>query len=362
MGVVQEESATRVGYFEAGKPISDLRIFDRQMWLGAACLRVGGIGDVGTHERSRNQGLARKVVQAAVEWMSPRYDLSLLFGIPGFYEKFGYISCIPEYRATISLADTQGARERLRSRCFVPEDLEAMLGLHRRRFDGSSGGMVRDPAWYDPPRRACGYGRRGKIRMVLNGSGAPVGYVSYDDLPLQVNVAEVVGEGSAVHETILSLLASAARARGLAGIELHLPPGDPFMLFARRYGYTSTISYPRDRGGMVRICNLRGTLEALLPELERLWPAEAPGLMVETDMGTLGVARRNGRLGIMEEAGQALPRIKLPQSLLTALIFGYRGFAEIAERPDFVMSAGAREVAEALFPLREMFIAGPDRF
>ncbi|NLT43325.1 MAG: GNAT family N-acetyltransferase [Anaerolineae bacterium] len=357
-----EQHGTRVAYVEDGKHISDLQVYDRWMWLGAARLHVGCIGGVGTSERSRNRGLARRVLSDAVEWMATRYDLSMLFGIPDFYSRFGFSTCIPEHRVSLSLRDIECARMLLPSRPYVPEDRPRLLELHAKRFAGSVGAFDRTGSWFDPQRRSSGYGRRAAIRLILDGHGRPCGYLTLDDTPQQATVSEVVGRTPEVYETALALVAEAVRGRGQGSADVHLPHDDPFVIYSRRFAFCGTTQYLRERGGMMRVCDLRSTLGHLTPELDRRLPEGASGLYLETDIGAAGLRRGSRGLEVVDEPVGGLPRLTVPQRLLVTLLVGYRAVAEVLSDPACHADPGAQEVAEALFPLRSPFVPGPDRF
>lgn len=357
-----EAHGTRVAYIEDGKHISDLQIFDRWMWLGAAKVHVACIGGVGTTERSRNRGLARKVLNAAVDWMATRYDLSLLFGIPDFYGRFGYATCIPEHRVTLSLRDVEAAKPLLAHRPYIPEDRARLLELHASRASGSVGAFDHDAPWFEPHRRSSTYGRRATIRLFLDADERACGYLILDDTLQQATVSEVVGESPAVYETALALIAAAMRGRGLAVTEVHLPADDPFVVHARRYGLSATVQFPRERGGMMRVCDLKSTLTRLLPDLEGRLPQECAGLYLETDIGTYALCRSGGRLALTEERPAGLPTVRIPQRMLVTLLMGYRSAWEVATDRGCSFEPASLEVAEALFPLRTPFVPGPDRF
>lgn len=357
-----EPNGIRVAYMEDGKHVSDLQVLDRQMWLGAGKLRVGCIGGVGTTERARNRGLARRVLSATVDWMAGRYDLSMLFGIPDFYGRFGYATCIPEHRATLALRDIEEAQKLLPSRPYVPEDRPRLRTLHRERYAGSVGAFDRDAPWFDPQRRASGHGKRPTLRMIQGTDGRSEGYLVLDDTPQQATVAEVVGRSPAAYETALALIAEAIRGRGLAAADLHLPQDDPFVVYTRKYGLSGNVQYLRERGGMMRICDLKSTFERLLPELGGRLPTEAAGLYLETDIGAVGLQRVDGRIVLVDHWECGLPRLTMPQRLLVTLLMGYRGAGEVLSDPLCRADAGAREAVAALFPLRSPFVPGPDRF
>ncbi len=357
-----EAHGTRVAYLENGNHISDLQIFDRWMWLGSAKVHVACIGGVGTTERSRNRGLARRVLNAAVEWMATRYDLSMLFGIPDFYGRFGYATCIPEHRVTLALRDIEAARPLLAHRPFVPEDRARMLELHAMRFAGSVGAFDHDAPWFEPRRRSSTYGRRATIRMFLDAGERLCGYLVLDDTLQQAAVSEMVGETAEVYETALALTAAAMRGRGLATTEVHLPLDDPFVVHARRYGLAANVHFPHERGGMMRVCDLKSTLTRLLPDLEQRMPREAPGLYLETDIGACALRRSGDHLELSEDSPGGLPTFRTSQRLLVTLLMGYRSVSEVATDPACALGPGALEVAVALFPLRTPFVPGPDRF
>ncbi|MFH1567284.1 MAG: GNAT family N-acetyltransferase, partial [Gemmatimonadota bacterium] len=72
----------KVEFVHEGVSVSRAWVVDRQMRIGAAVLRVGGIGGVGTEEEYRRRGLARQVLERCVELMTREgYDASFLFGI-----------------------------------------------------------------------------------------------------------------------------------------------------------------------------------------------------------------------------------------------------------------------------------------
>ena len=81
------------------KPVSWLYVFDLAMRIGSTSVRMGGIGGVHTESKHRMKGYMRILVEDTIKYMKKeKYDISILFGIPGFYTKFGYNVCLPEYK------------------------------------------------------------------------------------------------------------------------------------------------------------------------------------------------------------------------------------------------------------------------
>ena len=71
--------------------VSSLAIIPLRMRIGAAIVRVDGIGGVETPEAHRMRGYARRLLETTVEHMRRgKAALSFLYGIQDFYPKFGY--------------------------------------------------------------------------------------------------------------------------------------------------------------------------------------------------------------------------------------------------------------------------------
>src|SRR5215211_4927437 len=85
-----------------GRQASRVVIVPMLMRIGAAVVRMDGIGGVGTEEEFRNQGYSRRLMETAVQQMQQGDAvLSTLFGIQDFYQKFGYETTGPEYSVIV---------------------------------------------------------------------------------------------------------------------------------------------------------------------------------------------------------------------------------------------------------------------
>ena len=80
-----------------GEVASWLWVLDLPTRLLGQTVRMGGIGGVNTKESHRMKGYARRLLSDTVSYMTEQgYDVTMLFGIPDFYDKFGYIpACRP---------------------------------------------------------------------------------------------------------------------------------------------------------------------------------------------------------------------------------------------------------------------------
>ena len=122
--------------------VARLTILDRRMRLGEAWVRIGAIAGVKTKPGHRGKGYGRELMDGALGCMRDHgYTVSILFGIPGFYHRFGFANVLPS--ASLARIRTAAA-ERLVGNLPVREAQPAM----RRRCLASTtrrmpGGRVR---------------------------------------------------------------------------------------------------------------------------------------------------------------------------------------------------------------------------
>ncbi len=95
-----------------GEVASWLWVLDQPTRLLGQTVRMGGIGGVNTKESHRMKGYARRLLSDTVSYMTEQgYDVTMLFGIPDFYDKFGYMPCIPAYSVTLVTREAERAGE-----------------------------------------------------------------------------------------------------------------------------------------------------------------------------------------------------------------------------------------------------------
>ena len=86
-----------------GQPASWAELPYYRLRLGRARLSTGGVAGVFTKLEHRGRGYNRKVLERSVEVMTADgLDVSLLFGIPNYYHKFGYRSTLTDYEFTVA--------------------------------------------------------------------------------------------------------------------------------------------------------------------------------------------------------------------------------------------------------------------
>jgi predicted acetyltransferase len=254
----------KVELLDGGKSVSRLWIVDKVMRVIGGEMPIGGISSVGTDEKYRGKGLAGRVMRAALELMAREgYVLSILHGIPDFYDAFGYACCMPDYETRLARAGLEkGLRgnrreaETLRLRAPLRADLPAVARLYNRENADRPGSIVRAPAKWKGFPRSVGWFTKPGARLVVDSKGKLRGYVVFDAAG-ECRVAEAGGEGAAC-DAILEFLALRAKRMGKDEISMILPPDHPLAIRSRDFGCRQTINYPRNGEFMGRIIDLAG--------------------------------------------------------------------------------------------------------
>jgi predicted acetyltransferase len=337
--------------------VSRLSVHDLQMRVGPVALRCGGIGGVGTNLEHRQKGYSRLVINDSLEMMRTEgYHLSALFGIPDYYPQFGFAPALVDCETTIATRDAEAAETHFIVRAIRDDDVPAVLALHAALRGEHSGSIVRDPATWTCFRLGSGWTDRVSAFVLTEGDEV-VGYASYNLDYWRFGFGEVGYRDQAVFGSLLAEMARLAVAQRVASFGIHTPPNDPFVVFCRRYGCETRVTYPRRSAGMVRLINQHAVLAAVQPMLaQRAARAGLTGwdsLELATELGTDRVALGGGA----QRANFALPHTLLAQWLL-----GYRsvedGLDEIGATPE----RAVEELLTALFPSGYPYLWLADRF
>ena len=210
---------------EQGRIVAHLRIWDRQIRVRGATLRVGGIGSVLTHPDFRGRGYAQALIRDAELYMQQAgYDLGMLFTIIGtpFYAKLGWIPLplptfsFPVGEPTTAFSDSARILD-------DTADLPAVMALYDAANANQTGTEIRNSGyWRSGPSRY----RKLFPQKGIERNGELVGYLNYDNNGSDLKVCEVCfmpGDEEAC-QVVAHTLFAAAKKEGLKTIKGSLPP------------------------------------------------------------------------------------------------------------------------------------------
>jgi GNAT superfamily N-acetyltransferase len=349
-----------------GEPVSRLSVLDRNVRLLGCEVRTGGIGGVRTRQEHRRKGYARRLLEDTVDYMTREgYAISMLFGIPDFYHRFGFLSAMAEHCTVVSTRDAERAGE-VDVSCIIrplcDDDLPFTVHLYNQVEEFRAGTICRSPSGFDGFSRGTGWEQETEAFIVEDSRGEPAAYVAHDRSSTAVKATEVNATDARFFWPITRRLARMAVERRCGELEVHVPYDHPFARFLRRFGCRTRVDYPRMGGGMARILNQEDLFADLAPGMAarlKSGPlADRPlQLRIATDLGASELRLNSGADGPPIRAG-----ISLTQDLLTQILLGYREADDALGAGDVQAEGEAARVLHVLFADQVPYVYYADRF
>jgi len=304
----------------------------------------------------RKKGYMRMLLEDSVAYMTDEgYDISMLAGIPRFYDKFGYAVCLPTYALDVQVSDLGGARGddgSYRVRPISPGDVPALIALYDQSNALRSCSVQRTVEHFPAFHTISCRDRHLDHLVVQAGNGNALGYAVFDPVPGTVNVLEVEAEDDAMFGTILDELVALAAEKACESIRCFLPLDHPFAEYVQRYGCEWRILWPKQGGWMVRIINQRTLFSRIEPELARRVSERTNlcgTLTIQTDLHTTTLEIDHGMLTVTDGAHGGVS-VSLSQDRLAQLIAGARSSRDVLNDPGVKTGGEVRALLEVLFP------------
>jgi hypothetical protein len=383
-----EGGVTHIDLMLGEKRVSWLSIIPFTIRIGAAAVRMDGIGGVGTDAHYRHRGYSRRVLEAAIEHMRAGDGaLSMLYGIPDFYPKFGYVTAGPDFLVLLTDLEHDNALPSGWSvRDFAPSDLPVVQALYAgstARAVGTAVRTERSGVWSHLTGEAEA-DKADACRVVLGPDGALHGYVwrarwcwyvkhkLEADFPQALVLGEVMADSPQAADAVLAVCRQWAQAesekRKVKQVVLSFPPEGALAAAAMRQYARPVQNYSACGNSMARVLDVTRLLRSLAPELlARLRKAQSEfvgTLVFKTDMGdaTLHLSP----IAITVEEGIAASadalRVTLPQTELARLALGAFPPYDLLSRLTQPPTQEVATLLENMFPLRYPHMHLPDRY
>jgi predicted N-acetyltransferase YhbS len=390
-----------------GKRVSRVVIIPMLMRIGAAVVRMDGIGGVETEEAYQNRGYSRRVMETVVARMRVgNAALSTLYGIQDYYHRFGFTTAGPEYTVTLPLWEKATSTAALPpgwiARDFAADDLAAVMRLYHLNTRRATGALMRHDGGDESAETASlvaaspkasqiggrGWTTLGKVaresghdgcRVVVDDAGTIVAYawlgqanwwmgVRREEEPRGFHVAEVMATGPMAAEAVLAVCRrwAAETGNGVSTVRMAMPPEGPVANAAAYEGGDFLAEYTRDGDFMGRVIDVGRLVKQMEPEFSARIRAARIGfrgeVVLRTELGGAaltvapeGISTGNGGNGIRLV-------IELPQTTLVRLCLGAFETGDLLARLPVAPGPNAEEILRVLFPGRAPFIYPVDRF
>jgi predicted N-acetyltransferase YhbS len=330
------------------------------MRVGSARLRTAGIGAVATHGFQQGKGLMSRTIAAALPRMRERgYDVSILFGVPNYYHKFGYV---PAWETPVYVlekrffADAGPPRGLRRHRPLMTPEMES---LYNRKSAGLAGTAVRPTH--------CGLSHLTGERQVYAWPGAGGRLAGYLIVGIDDGIFRHI-DSAGDPEQVVRALGAVARKAGAAEIRLPDLHWDSPLARHLRAGFCRLeLRFNRSGGAMIRTLNLASCLRKLCAEFSRLlrrsdWSSWRGALRIGDAREAVTLAMGRGRVAIASAGGQATRHVLSGGERVAQLLIGTHGPDQVMEDGNMKASGDAAALARVLFPARRPTLAMWDQY
>lgn len=352
-------NASSIGLID-DRIVTHYGIWDYTMRIGAARVRVGGVGYVATHGDFRKRGLMSQTVQASIDRMREmNYDMSMLFGIGGFYERFGYVLAWSSVKYSFEIKDLPTDKPKHRISKFSPEPREDLDRLYNRENATRTGTAVKPTFLRNQhPDSWVGYlwkDRDGKVAGYVI-----VSHQRADDM----ECIECCGDDAEIL-LVLATLARRWHCRNLHFSTLHY--NHPLRKRIERMTCWERARHYAvgDGGPMILTVNLKSTLIKMEKELSRRLKnsnlADWRGRLLVSD------AREKVSLVIDRSQVRVAAPVKSKHKIiggneLARLLIGSEEPAEVIEAGRMKLTGDAAALVEVLFPNQHPMLNKWDRY
>lgn len=333
-----------------GRIVGVVHLIDRPVRIGSVQLPCAMIAPLATAPEHQGSGVGSALMRDALDWMRTHGKLlSMLWGHPWLYPRYGYAPGIKRYCVSVPATLQPYGETAYTLRPATPGDACALAEVYHTATATTTLAETRsDQPWeWRAPDPAT------TTEVVIDPVGALRGYLRSTPRADHLYVGEVMaldlGAARALFDRLLQLL----RQHGLAEARVNSPPD---LLWSRvAWAQGAQVCTSNGQGaGMVRVIDTPALLRALQPELERRvrrseWVARRSAVRIETPAGRATVRLDHGVIAI--DDGRAGNAITLPFHALGPLISGYQSIVELqAATGVYIDGADTLRLLEVLFP------------
>lgn len=357
--------------FDGGEMIGALRILTLTLRIGKARLVAGGIGWVSTRASHRNRGVCRCLMDDALSYMARTgYHVSVLFGIPNLYHKFGYVTAIPNHSVIVELSDLPSSANAARVRHARWSDAASLRRAHDKDEGSVACSVVRSAQYFDTlfhcTEPTIPFWPDWKSTMVvLDARSRAAGYLMPQQGGETLHIKELAVTGPEHHNAMLNAAVSLARKSGARKLRFHVPAVHPFALYLREFNSVHETRHVRNSEGMMALVNAGEALHRMLPEWRervresRLATTRA-ALTLIVDSAPYTISADRGEVSIKKNEGMA--GVSLTAQELCRLISGHTSGHELFAISPRRATDEQRRMLDVLFPARTPYVWPIDHF
>jgi predicted acetyltransferase len=342
--------------------VGHLKIVPQILKFGSCYIKSGGFAGVCVKTPLRKKGIARMMIEFTLEKLEKEnYDVALLFGIPDFYHRFGFVPVFKEFQALIEVKKVQANKkiEKYQIKDFEEKYSTKLWKIYHKYLDKFPFFPLRSFKLWDYRKKFL------ESLKIIFLNERPIGYLSLNCEEDNIKVEELMSrENREIYKFILNYLKEEASKRYKKQIKIYLPGIHPFFKYLKGEDLTYQIKYRKNSFALGKILNFGSLFSKLLPELSKnlknspYSSLRKINFCINKEVYTLDFENQKLR---NEKISNNL-NLKLPSEFVTQILFGYDDVYSLSFRYNIKFSREKLDLLNFLFPPQNTLMFPVDRF
>lgn len=336
-------------------------------------LKVGEISVVGTHPQYRKQGLSKNLINYWIKYMKDKnISLSFLYGIPNYYEQYGFYYSVPAHFTSYVNADKKIFKDiRGKYKVEILNDqsdkiCEELNIIYSESCKDNFCTSIRSVDYWQDRIKVTS---RGEFKWyVIKYENGIKGYVWMSLKENRITLREVGLIDEEAARTLAGFLYETLdKYEQINNIGMQLPLNNDFSVFVFKHGAKFSCTneiYPESYAGMYRINDLKAVFETLIGCMEkRLADSKFYNkdvlIGIRTEESSVIIDIKEGKIKILNGVEEIQNPIKniiyISMEYLTPIITGYRDVSYFQDKIDF-RNQDNYDLLKVLLPLTNPYI------
>ena len=257
------------------EPVSSLVLHRLEVRFGGTSLPSEGVGGVQSRPEYRRRGYNTTLIRRALQGAAARVPAVFLYGIEGYYTRFGFTACLPEHSISFWVRRTRAisATDSWVIREAADDDLASVVELYNDLHANRPWTCVRGRETVALMRQETAWRPRPDVVLFERNGGldayAIIAHRPYGWNGRTFSVMEAGARDVGAARAILAEVGRRCRAEDLEQFTVDEPPDSMVGLAARALGCSITETTSLDGDGMGTLLDRPGVVNALSDELVR---------------------------------------------------------------------------------------------
>jgi len=335
-----------------GEIVSMMLIIRRQIRIGTAVVKGAFVAPVATHPKHQRRGYCSAVMKDAISYMKRQnFDMTMLWGEPWLYPKYGYSPSMAFPRLVINPERCKKVEtEPYTLEPFDEQRLKEVTTIYHNNTATRTCAEIRSPELYEWKPRSP----HADFEAIVNKKGEIIGYVVFTLQNPSENVSEIGVLNDHACGAVFNRMLELVRERGIKEFFCVVPPDHPFSKFAFWKNGEQRIT--RSGAGMIRVLNLVSLFKKMTKEFERnLARSEFHNLTstfsIVSEEGAAQLEITKGEVKVNTGVTLGDCQLDIPLASLNPLVTGYKSIHDLSQEGAISMKGkNALRLIDVLFP------------